>query len=94
MRDWLLAILIIGIEGVGACAYDRATNPPASTTRTTGAPEGVYGPGYSGTTSYGQTNGPQGEPTRGPIYARSDGGAGYHEQDQNGGDIRTDPLSR
>jgi hypothetical protein len=91
MKYWLWAFLIVGVEGFLACAATRTDRPPRSVTELT---SGFNGPGYSGTTAYGQTNGPQGDPTRGPIYAWPDGGRGDKEKDQNGGTIPADTISR
>jgi hypothetical protein len=91
MRYWLWAFLIVSVEGFLACAATRTERPPKSVTELT---SGYYGPGYGGTTAYGQTNGPQGEATRGAIYAWPDGGRGYVEKDQNGGSVLKDPISR
>jgi hypothetical protein len=74
-RYWFVAIAIVGAEAIVSCAASR-TEPKAPGTSTVETTNGYYGPGYSGTTTYGQTNGPQGEPTRGGVYARPDGGAG------------------
>src|SRR5262249_29433486 len=93
LRYWFIAVAIVGLEAVVSCAASRSETPKPSTSavQTT---NGYYGPGYSGTTTYAQTNGPQDQPTPGDIYARPDGGAGDREKDQNGGDVRSDSISR
>ncbi len=96
--------LILAIAGVAiaACAASNDTRPaaapyasaPYSTTQTTsGNPDIVGGEGYGGTTEYGMTNGPQGEPSKAEQYATRDGGVS-RAKDQNGGDVFHDSIAR
>ena len=96
MRAMWIGLVAVGALGGVACGHDepaRSPHDPPTTTSGRPAPdEGSLGPGISGSTEHGMTNGPDGTPYQGNVDPSSPASNRNKRTEPN--DVRTAPLAK